>query len=106
MGLGPKGSSLLNKLGFKQAWQMSETELRGIVERDRNRRIIQRGIGRMVAMATRGKRQQRNATPHSASVGPITLESLGLAPALITGLRKSGKSDSQIIKSMREKGLL
>ena len=112
MGLGPRGTSLLHKLGKLQAWEMSYEELRELVHKDRERRTIARAMGRLTAMLKdESGKKKRSEKPSSsrkpkASAKVVTLESLGLDPLLITGLRKSGKSDTAIIKSMQEKGLL
>ena len=98
VGLGPNGTSLLTKLGKRAAWEMTTDELESLVMRDQARRQIKRAMGRL----TRILRDAPRPSPRQKQ----TLEELGLAPLVITGLRKSGKSDAVIIKAMREKGLL
>lgn len=103
MGLGPNGSSLLTKLGKRQAWEMTIDELTTIITSDQARRTIQRSLGRSLraaisdGTAAKAKRAERKAP---------TLESLGFAPAICNQLRLTGKSEAELIKLMREKGLL
>lgn len=104
MGLGPRGTSLLAKLGKKQAWEMSAEELRELVQKDRERRTIARAMGRLTAMLKDGE-GKKSSKPRRVKATP-SLESLGLDPIVIVGLRKSGKTDAAIIKTMQEKGLL
>jgi hypothetical protein len=99
MGLGPKGTSLLHKLGLKQAWEMSHEELTELVRKDRDRRTIQRAMGRLTALLKTTSRPKKKQPS-------VTLESLGFLPHICQALRKGGQSDSQIIKTLKEKGLL
>ena len=98
MGLGPANTSLLHKLGKKQAWEMSTSELEEVVRKDQARRQLRRAMGRVAAILKTSTRPKPAAK--------TTLESLGLDPMVVVGLRKSGKSDAVIIKAMQAKGLL
>ena len=100
MGLGPNNTSLLNKLGKKQAWEMTNDELVAMVTADQTRRTIQRAMGRVL------RQSKDDGTLAKAKRAPATLESLGFAPAIATQLRLTGKSEAELIKLMREKGLL
>lgn len=100
MGLGPNGSSLLAKLGKKQAWEMSNDELTTFITADQARRTIQRSMGRSLRQA------KDDGSAAKAKRAPATLESLGFAPAICSQLRLTGKSEAELIKLMREKGLL
>ena len=100
MGLGPNGTSLLTKLGKKQAWELSIDELTALVSADQTRRSVQRAMGRVL-------RQSRDdGSAAKAKRKPATLESLGFAPAICEQLRLTGKTEAELIKLMREKGLL
>ena len=95
--------SILEKLGLKPLSAMSETELLELIEGDRTRRSRERALGRL-------KRTMKDSPQRAA---PKTLESLGLAPATIAGLRASGKSDAVLVAEiqaklevLRSKGLL
>lgn len=96
--LGPQGISLLHKLGYKRAFEMTEAELMVLVEADRERRIKQRTLGRVIKA---GKEKQ----PKAPKV-EITLESLGFAPNIIEKLRANGQPDSAIIATLRKAGLI
>lgn len=97
-GIGPRGSSLLNKLGIKRIDQLTDDELRELVLNDRTRRSQVRALGRAKRM------MQRPKTP--ATRRNQTLDSFGLAPALVTKLRSTGKSDSELILLLKEKGII
>ena len=97
MGIGPMGSSLLSKLGIKGISELSTEELRKLVSNDRLNRTLVRAAGRI-------KRIQKDEKTYSPR--PITLESIGLAPTLIAKLRAGGRSDGEIIKELKEKGVL
>lgn len=99
MGLGPNKTSLLTKLGKLQAWEMPLDDLIAIITADQARRTIQRSLGRSLrdGSAAKARRQEAKAP---------TLESLGFAPAICSQLRLTGASEQEIIKLMREKGLL
>ena len=96
-GIGPKGTSLLTKLGLKSILDMSDEELRELVSADRFRRSAQRAIGRAKRiMSTKKPKAERE----------IKLESTGLAPELIVRLRATGKTDAEIIANMKARGIL
>lgn len=100
MGLGPNASSLLTKLGKKAAWEMTPDELIQLVTADQTRRTIQRAMGRQL------RKSQDDGTAAKAKRAAPTLESLGFAPAICDQLRLTGKSEKELIKLMRDKGLL
>ena len=100
MGLGPSGTSLLTKLGKKQFWEMSLAEAEAIILADQARRTIQRSMGRSLRQA------KADGTAAKAKRQPPTLESLGFAPSICDQLRLTGKSEQELIKLMRAKGLL
>lgn len=100
MGLGPGGTSLLAKLGKKQAWEMTLNELTELVTRDQARRTIQRAMGRVL------RQSKDDGSAARAKRRPPTLEQLGFAPELCERLRLSGKSEAELIRLMRDKGLL
>lgn len=100
MGLGPNSTSLLNKLGKKQAWEMSLEEITTLVTADQTRRTIQRAMGRVLRQA------KDDGTAAKAKRAPATLESLGFAPSICDQLRLTGKSEAELISLMRQKGLL
>ena len=96
-GIGPKGTSLLTKLGLKSVSEMTDEELRVLVSNDRTYRSQQRAVGR-------AKRIMSNKPPKVERV--VNLESIGITPALIVKLRASGRTDTEIIKDMKQRGLL
>ena len=100
MGLGPNGTSLLTKLGKKQAWEMTSDELVTLVIADQGRRTIQRAMGRVL------RQSKDDGSAAKARKKPATLESFGFAPAICAQLRLTGKSESELIKLMKDKGLL
>lgn len=100
MGLGPNGTSLLSKLGKRQAWELTDAELTQMVTADQARRTIQRAMGRVL------RQSKDDGSLKKAKRAPATLESLGFAPEICAQLRLTGKSESELIKLMREKGLL
>jgi len=100
MGLGPNSSSLLTKLGKKQAWEMTLNELTALVTEDQARRTIQRSVGRTLRQA------RADGSAAKAKRKPPTLESLGWAPEICNQLRLTGKSEAELIRLMRDKGLL
>lgn len=100
MGLGPNQTSLLTKLGKKQAWEMTLNELTALITADQARRTIQRSLGRSLRKA------KDDGTAAKAKRAPATLESLGFAPSICSQLRLTGKSEAELIKLMRQKGLL
>lgn len=93
--MGPNGTSLLEKLGFKRAHLMNEDELLSLVTKEQARRSVARAIGRVVRQA-KGKKPEKIKT----------LEDVGLNPITCVKLRQSGKSDLEIIQQMQQKGLL
>ena len=100
MGLGPGATSLLTKLQKRQAWEMSSDELTQIVTADQVRRTLQRSLGRSL----RASKSDGSAAREKRK--PPTLESLGFAHSICNQLRLTGKSEKELIKCMREKGLL
>lgn len=100
MGLGPNASSLLTKLGKKQAWEMTLNELTALVSADQARRSVQRAMGRVLRQA------KDDGSAAKAKRKPATLESLGFTPEICTQLRLTGKTETELIKLMQEKGLL
>ena len=100
MGLGPNNTSLLTKLGKKQAWEMTNNELVAMVTADQTRRTIQRAMGRVL------RAEGSNVKAKRQKAASATLEGLGFAPAICAQLRLTGKSEAELIKLMRDKGLL
>ena len=100
MGLGPNQSSLLAKLGKRQAWEMTPDELTALVTQDQARRTVQRAMGRVLRQA------KDDGSAAKAKRKPATLESLGFTPEICTQLRLTGKTEAELIKIMQEKGLL
>lgn len=100
MGLGPNKTSLLTKLGKKQAWEMTPNELIQLVTADQARRSVQRAMGRVLRQA------KDDGSAAKAKRQPLTLEKLGFAPQICAQLRLTGKSESELIKLMAAKGLL
>lgn len=76
--------------------EMSDDELRTLVSADRARRVATRVAGRIKAAQTHKK------VAHKIE----TLETIGVAPELITKLRATGKSDSELIAMLRAKGII
>lgn len=103
MGLGPKGSSLLHKLGQKAAYELTEGELLALVEADRTRRTTQRTLGRVM-------RQTMDKPAKTTKSGKVkieqSLDSLGLDPNVVAKLRAGGKSDAELISLLRKAGLV
>jgi hypothetical protein len=106
MGLGPKGSSLLHKLGQKPAYELTEGELLQLVSADRERRVTQRTLGRVMRQAADKKPKTTKSGKKTAPAGPTSLESLGLDPNVIAKLRADGKTDAQLILLLRKAGLV
>ena len=100
MGLGPNATSLLTKLGKKQAWEMTIDELTTFITADQVRRTLQRSLGRSL------RQSKTDGSAAKAKRAPPTLESLGFAPSICNQLRLTGKSEAELIKLMRQKGLL
>ena len=96
MGIGPKDSSLLNKLSLPSLSSLSDDKLRSMISLDRQNRSLVRAAGRI----------NRIAKDKKSVKAPPTLESVGLAPALIIKLRASGKSDLELITILKQKGIL
>jgi hypothetical protein len=88
--------SILSKLGITPLLEMSEADVRTLVEADRTRRSRERALGR-------AKRMMKDS-PRKAA--PKTLESLGLAPAIIAKLRATGRPDSELVAEIQRRGLL
>lgn len=100
-GIGPAGASLLQKLGSKRAFEMTEGELLQLVERDRDRRVTQRTLGRILRQG-----QEVRTVTHRPKKPPPTLESYGLAPNICAQLRANGRPDADIIKDLKKVGLV
>ena len=100
MGLGPNQSSLLTKLGKKQAWEMTTNELVSMVTADQTRRSVQRAMGRVL------RQSKSDGSAARAKRAPLTLEKLGFSPIICEQLRLTGKTEAEIIKLMQAKGLL
>lgn len=118
MGVGPLNSSLLNKLGFKQAFEMSDGELQAIVLKDQHRRTTERAMGRLYHVLTDDdgetytpKRVGRPRTKSRVKSNgkkdlPQTLEGFGLSAEIISKLRATGKPDWQLILELQGAGLI
>lgn len=91
-------ATLMQKLGLKPITEMTELELKSLVEGDRQHRALARAAGKVKRI------QKDNAAPKSSR--PQTLESTGLAASLILKLRLTGKSDAELIKELKMKGLI
>lgn len=100
MGLGPNQTSLLSKLGKKQAWEMSIEELTVLISADQARRSVQRAMGRVL------RQSKEDGSAARTKRAPLTLEKLGFAPAICAQLRLTGKSEAELIKLMQAKGIL
>ena len=100
-GIGPRGISLLHKLKAKRAFEMTEGELLQLVEKDRERRVTQRTLGRVLRQG-----QEVRTVTHRTKKPPPTLESYGLAPNICAQLRASGRPDADIIKDLKKVGLV
>ena len=100
MGLGPNQSSLLTKLGKRQAWEMTPDEIIALVTADQARRTVQRSMGRVLRQA------KDDGSAAKAKRKPPTLEGLGFTPEICTQLRLTGKTEAELIKLMQQKGLL
>ena len=96
-GIGPGGTSLLEKLGGKRACDMSVQELRNLVEREQYNRSSKRAVGRIIRAAKDAPKVKEKIT---------RLEQLGLAGEVVTKLRATGKSEEELIESIRRSGLV
>lgn len=96
-GIGPKGSSLLEKLGGKRACDMSEQELRNLVEREQYSRSSKRAVGRVIRAAK---------DMPKIKVKVERLEQLGLTSEVVVKLRATGKSEVELIEMIRRSGLV
>ena len=96
-GIGPKGTSLLEKLGGKRACDMTPQELRNLVEREQHTRSSKRAIGRIIRVAKDMPKVKEKIT---------RLEQLELAPSVIIKLRMTGKSEEELIEAIRRSGLV
>jgi hypothetical protein len=116
MGIGAKGTSLLHKLGKKQAWEMEPQELLNLVIADQHRRSTSRAVGRLERMKeddggeytpTKSKGRPRTKSTVKGKVPKgETLEGFGLAPSVCQKLRSTGKPDFQLILELRAAGLI
>lgn len=100
MGLGPNTTSLLHKLCKLAAWEIPLDEFEQLIMADQARRTIQRSMGRSLRQA------KADGSAAKAKRQAPTLESLGFAPSICDQLRLTGKSEAELIRLMREKGLL
>ena len=91
MGIGPNGTSLLNKLGLKRIDELSDEELTELVRADRTRRSQERALGRARRIMKKVKGPERVQT----------LESMGLDSKLIIKLRASGKSEGELVEMLK-----
>lgn len=96
-GIGPGGSSLLEKLGGKRACDMTEAELRSLVEREQRLRSEKRAIGRVIRAA-------KDKPPQKVKV--TRLEQLGITDAVAMKLRATGLPEEELIEKIRKSGLL
>jgi hypothetical protein len=107
MGIGPKGNSLLHKLGKRQAWEMTEQELHDLVIKEQERRSVQRALGRAAKMMASNGQSTKSAKARAAKkANNNSLEGCGLAPAILAKLRASGKPDFQIYLELVAAGLI
>lgn len=116
MGMGPLSSSLLRKLGFKEAWEMSDTELQGIVAKDQQRRTTERALGRLQKVLEEddspyvvkrvGRPRTKSRVKQSKLPPPESLEGYGLAPEICQKLRATGKADWQLILELQGAGII
>lgn len=115
--IGPGGTSLLHKLGKKQAWEMTDDELHAIVLKDQERRTIERAIGRLQKSLeleeTDGETyvpkkvgRPRTKSRVKTSKAPTTLEAYGIAEPLCKKLRATGKPDWQLILELQGAGII
>ncbi len=86
--------SILKKLGIKPLIEMSPAELTSLVSADRQRRSIERALGRV-------KRQMKGLTKPK-----LTLDNCGLAPSLVAAMRATYKNDDVALTALRQKGLI
>lgn len=124
MGLGPNHTSLLHKIGKKQAWEMTDDELQAIVAKDQHRRTIDRSIARLEKVLSEDdsdtytpRRAGRPKTKSTVKTSTKTrkkrspsssdnLESFGLSTDLIAKLRQTGKPDFQLILELQAAGVI
>ena len=103
MGLGPNGSSLLHKLGLLKAHEIPFEDFVSLIKAEQTRRTLARAMGRLVRM-NKDRSANSNANPRKPK--QQTLEALGFNPVLCEAMRKQGKTDSQIIQILKQKGLV
>lgn len=117
MGLGPGGQSLLHKLGLKQAWEMSDSELQALVEKDQHRRTIDRAVARLEKMMeegdgsyqlkkSAGRPRTKSKVKKKEKVEASTLEGYGLSAEICKKLRETGKPEFQLILELQAAGIL
>ena len=94
-GIGPNHTSLLHKMGRLRAFEMTDKQLLEMVTTEQRRLSFQSAVGRTLRIAKDHPKRS-----------PLTLESLGLAPEIITRLRASGADEAQLIAKIRKAGLL
>jgi len=102
--MGPNGTSLLHKLGFKLAYEMSDSELLALVRADRDRRTKSRALVRAARILN--ETPKILGRPKKIKIA-AKLEDYGIAVEIANQIRiKSGKSDEVLIKEFHQKGLL
>lgn len=113
--IGPQGTSLLRKLGFKPAYEMSDDEIQGIVAKDQHRRTVERALGRLQKVLADDEEgtytpkkvgRPRTKSRVKKELPPQTLEAFGIAAPLCQKLRASGKPDWQLILELQGAGIL
>lgn len=92
-------NSILEKLGLTSIQNLTAEELQKLISSDRQNRAMVRAAGRI-------KRISKDSSQPKSHKAPPTLASLGFAPALIEKLRASGKSDTELIAMLKEKGVI
>lgn len=102
--LGPSGNSLLHKLGYKLAHELSIGELEALVAQAQEKRSIDRAIGRLNKMIKEGGSKVKRLTKPKT----LTLESANINPQVALMLRKQweGHTDIEILQLLQGKGLL
>ena len=110
MGLGPKQTSLLRKLGKLQAWEMSSEQLQKIVADNQQKRTIDRSMSRaakLMSSSTTSLKRSKARSKEKASNKPLKkLEDCGLSVEIVKSLRATGKQDFQIILELQAAGLI
>ena len=100
MGLGPNSTSLLTKIHKKAAYEMTQDELTLLVTADQARRTIQRSLGRQL------RKSKDDGSAAKEKRKPQTLESIGIVHSICDQLRLTGKSEAELVRLIKAKGLL